>query len=153
MNEFCCFKHCWGVCEQNAIVNSVHVDEWTAEWGIITSNGTCFSQPFVFLQNVLGLTGSLAGYLLFIGQTADAACTPLVGYFSDKSSGCYKFGRRKCWHAFGKCTHKSNQVAKIMATCLSNDQSPYYFSPHFEPNSWLIDNIDTKNISEGMQRR
>ena len=59
-----------------------------------------------FLQNVVGLTGSLAGYLLFIGQTADAACTPLVGYFSDKSSGCYKFGRRKCWHAFGKFTHR-----------------------------------------------
>ncbi len=58
--------------------------------------------PGTFLfQNVIGLSGSLAGYLLFIGQTADAACTPLVGYFSDRSAGCYRFGRRKCWHAVG----------------------------------------------------
>ena len=112
MNERCCIKHCWGVYEQNTIVISVHVNNWTAEWPIIVS--ICFSQPFVFLQNVLGLTGSLAGYLMFIGQTADAACTPLVGYFSDKSSGCYKFGRRKCWHAFGKFTHIWIKAAKVM---------------------------------------
>ena len=31
-------KHCWGVYEQNAIVNSVCVDDWTVEWTNIVSN-------------------------------------------------------------------------------------------------------------------
>ena len=31
-------KPCWGVYEQNSIVNSVHVDDWTAEWEIIPNN-------------------------------------------------------------------------------------------------------------------
>ena len=35
-----CIKHCWGVYEQNSIVNSVHVDDWTVELAIIASNDT-----------------------------------------------------------------------------------------------------------------
>ena len=35
-----CIKHCWGVYEQNNIVNSVHVNGWTTEWAIIASNET-----------------------------------------------------------------------------------------------------------------
>ena len=31
-------KHYWGVYEDNSIVNSVRVDEWTAEWVTIASN-------------------------------------------------------------------------------------------------------------------
>ena len=30
-NKVCCIKHCSGVYEQNSIVNSVFVDDWTAE--------------------------------------------------------------------------------------------------------------------------
>ena len=30
-NELCYIKHCWGVYEQNSIVNSARVDYWTAE--------------------------------------------------------------------------------------------------------------------------
>ena len=33
-----CVKHCWGVYEQNSIVNNVCVDDWTAESVIIASN-------------------------------------------------------------------------------------------------------------------
>ena len=38
-NEPCCIKHCWGVYEQNSIVNSVHEDDWTAERVIIARIG------------------------------------------------------------------------------------------------------------------
>ena len=31
-------KHSWGVYEQNSIVNSVRVDDWTTEWKVIASN-------------------------------------------------------------------------------------------------------------------
>ena len=31
MNEFGFMKHCWGIFEQNSIVNSVRVDDWTTQ--------------------------------------------------------------------------------------------------------------------------
>ena len=37
-NVLCCIKHCWGVYEQNNIVNSICVGDWTAELAIIASN-------------------------------------------------------------------------------------------------------------------
>ena len=37
-NELDCIKHCNGVYEQNNIVNSVRVDDWTAELTIIANN-------------------------------------------------------------------------------------------------------------------
>ena len=37
-NKLCCVKHCWDVYEQNSIVHSVRVDDWTSEWAIIASN-------------------------------------------------------------------------------------------------------------------
>ena len=39
-NELFSVKHCWGVYEQISIVNSVRVDDWTAEWAFIASNAT-----------------------------------------------------------------------------------------------------------------
>ena len=33
-----CIKNHWCLYEQNSIVNSVGVDDWTAEWVIIASN-------------------------------------------------------------------------------------------------------------------
>ena len=36
--ELACTKHCWGVDVQNSIVNSVHVDDWTAKVVVIASN-------------------------------------------------------------------------------------------------------------------
>ena len=37
VNELDCIKHCWSVYEQNSIVNSVSVDDWTVECAIIAS--------------------------------------------------------------------------------------------------------------------
>ena len=37
-NELCYIKHCLGVYEQIGIVNSVPVDDWTAELAITTSH-------------------------------------------------------------------------------------------------------------------
>ena len=36
--SFVCINHCWGVYEQNSIVNSVGVDDWIAEWAIIAKD-------------------------------------------------------------------------------------------------------------------
>ena len=37
-NQFDCIKNCRGVYGQNSTVNSVPVDDWTAELAIISSN-------------------------------------------------------------------------------------------------------------------
>ena len=37
-NRLHSIKHFVGVCEQNNIVNSVRVNDWTAEWTIIASS-------------------------------------------------------------------------------------------------------------------
>lgn len=42
------------------------------------------------------------GYLLLIGQIADALSTPFVGYESDRLSGFCNYGKRKSWHLLGK---------------------------------------------------
>ena len=44
-NEPCCSKYCWSVYEQKSIVNSVCVDDWTAEWAISASSGLRYQYP------------------------------------------------------------------------------------------------------------
>ena len=45
------------------------------------------------------------------------------------------------------------KAAKVLATCLLNDQKSQLLLPHFDLRSWTIDNIDTQNASGGKKRR
>ena len=45
-----CSKYCWGACEQNSIVDSVPVDDWTAEWAIIVSTDIEISISDLFVH-------------------------------------------------------------------------------------------------------
>ncbi|XP_003243797.2 major facilitator superfamily domain-containing protein 12 [Acyrthosiphon pisum] len=54
-----------------------------------------FSYTMVFMQNVVGVPGTTAGFLLFFGQTVDAIATPFVGLMVDK------FGKKKNWVLLG----------------------------------------------------
>lgn len=47
-------------------------------------------------------SNAFAGYVMMTGQVFDAISTPLVGYESDVSKGCFKYGRRKSWHLMGE---------------------------------------------------
>lgn len=60
-----------------------------------------FSYLLLYLQDVLGFSHLLAGFLLLLGQVVDAAATPLIGYESDRVSGFFRYGKRKSWHLFG----------------------------------------------------
>ncbi|XP_060899746.1 major facilitator superfamily domain-containing protein 12-like [Labrus mixtus] len=60
-----------------------------------------FTYLLVFYHSVLGFQNSYAGVLLLVGQIADAICTPLVGYESDRTPGCGNYGKRKTWHLVG----------------------------------------------------
>lgn len=62
-----------------------------------------------------------AGALLLVGQIADAICTPLIGYESDRAPGCSNYGKRKTWHLVGK----------------SNKQTALHFSVPHEIQKWF----------------
>ena len=47
-HEVCCVRHCYDVYEQNSIVNSVSVDDWTAESENIAND--VLRTSFFFLQ-------------------------------------------------------------------------------------------------------
>lgn len=59
-----------------------------------------FSYSLVFYHRIAQFSNSSAGYLLFIGQAADAISTTFVGFASDRTkySLC---GQRKSWHLLG----------------------------------------------------
>ncbi|UJR38059.1 hypothetical protein I4U23_030741 [Adineta vaga] len=59
-----------------------------------------FSYSLVFYHRVAKFSNSSAGYLLLIGQIADALSTTLVGFASDRTKHgvC---GKRKSWHLLG----------------------------------------------------
>lgn len=69
-------------------------------------NDLCASMWFTYLlvyyHSVLGFQNWYAGVLLLVGQIADGVCTPLIGYESDRTAGCFKYGKRKTWHLVGK---------------------------------------------------
>ncbi|CAF1503684.1 unnamed protein product, partial [Rotaria sordida] len=61
-----------------------------------------FSYLLVFYHRIVNFTNASAGYLLLIGQVADALATTFVGFGSDQArKGLFGYGRRKTWHLFG----------------------------------------------------
>uniref|UniRef100_UPI00398E5FC3 major facilitator superfamily domain-containing protein 12-like n=1 Tax=Pristiophorus japonicus TaxID=55135 RepID=UPI00398E5FC3 len=68
-------------------------------------NDLCASMWFTYLlvyyHTVLGINNYNAGILLLIGQVADGLCTPLIGFESDRTRGCGRYGKRKTWHLIG----------------------------------------------------
>ena len=59
-----------------------------------------FSYSLVFYHRIAQFSNSSAGYLLLIGQVADAISTTFVGFASDRTKHnlC---GQRKSWHLLG----------------------------------------------------
>lgn len=59
-----------------------------------------FSYALVFYHRVARFSNGDAGYLLLIGQVADAFSTTFVGFASDRTKQrC--FTQRKSWHRLG----------------------------------------------------
>ncbi|XP_041659151.1 major facilitator superfamily domain-containing protein 12-like [Cheilinus undulatus] len=79
-----------------------------------------FTYLLVFYHAVLGFQNSNAGVLLLVGQVADAVCTPLVGYESDRTPGCGSYGKRKTWHLVGTLSVMLS-FAFIFNQCLGCD--------------------------------
>ncbi|KAF2904394.1 hypothetical protein ILUMI_01784 [Ignelater luminosus] len=62
-----------------------------------------FTYLLVFFHLVLEFDNWQAGFMLLIGQVADALATPFVGFHSDQSDNFWfcRYGRRKTWHLLG----------------------------------------------------
>ncbi len=60
-----------------------------------------FSYLLVFYHHVIQFSNEMSGYLMLLGQVADAIATPLVGYESDRTKGLCGYTKRKSWHLFG----------------------------------------------------
>ena len=75
-----------------------------------------FSYLIAYFHEVKQFDDALAGYLMLIGQVADAILTPIIGIACDRSvQGCCNLGRRKSWHVIGA-------VTKVFALpCIFND--------------------------------
>src|SRR5664279_3489708 len=53
----------------------------------------------VYLTNVVGFSGTLAGIILFIGKAWDAIIDPFMGQLSDRTRS--RFGRRRIFFLLG----------------------------------------------------
>uniref|UniRef100_A0A1I7YPA0 MFS domain-containing protein n=1 Tax=Steinernema glaseri TaxID=37863 RepID=A0A1I7YPA0_9BILA len=63
-----------------------------------------FTYLMIYLEKVVKLQSSSAGFLMLVGQVTDAIATPLVGILSDHSTLPHcsaRFGRRLSWHFLG----------------------------------------------------
>ena len=58
-----------------------------------------FTYLLLFFHAVLQITNTYAGIILLIGQVADAAATPVIGFLCDRTRS--RYGRRKTWHLAG----------------------------------------------------
>lgn len=58
-----------------------------------------FTYLLLFFHMVLRINNTYAGILLLIGQVADAAATPVIGFLCDMTRS--RYGRRKTWHLVG----------------------------------------------------
>ena len=58
-----------------------------------------FTYLLLFFHAVLRINNTYAGIILLIGQVADAAATPVIGFLCDKTRS--RYGRRKTWHLVG----------------------------------------------------
>ena len=61
-----------------------------------------FSYLLIYLHRIVLFENALAGYMMLLGQIADALSTGFVGFESDRTkSGFFNYGRRKSWHLVG----------------------------------------------------
>lgn len=92
-----------------------------------------FTYLLVFYHSVLGFQNTNAGVLLLVGQIADAICTPLIGYESDRTPGCGNYGKRKTWHFVGSLSVVLS-FAFIFNQCLRCDS----FTPQWASLIYFI---------------
>ena len=98
-------------------------------------------------------------YSLFFSEAVPSCDTfQLAGSFEDTTGDSLTLNGKSHEQCQYECLMKSEvkyihlNISRV-STCLSNGENSYYCSPHFDQNSFTINNFDTKNTSRGRQRR
>lgn len=88
-------------------------------------NDLCASMWFTYLvlffHKVVLLGNAYAGLLILIGQVADAAATPIIGFLCDNTH--VRYGRRKLWHLIGTVMVAAS-LFFFWHSCLGCENSP-----------------------------
>ncbi|XP_074659678.1 major facilitator superfamily domain-containing protein 12-like [Tubulanus polymorphus] len=93
-----------------------------------------FSYLLVYYHNVVRFSSDMAGYIMLLGQIADAVSTPLVGYESDRTrNGLCGYPKRKTWHLVGTMSVAAS-FPFIFNGCITCDDAPdwsrfIYYAP------------------------
>ena len=100
-----------------------------------------FTYLLLFFHAVLRIDNAYAGIILLIGQVADAAATPVIGFLCDKTHS--RYGRRKTWHLAGtvmvavsffffwhKCLVCSNVSTSLNTTNLASTWDECKYNDH-----------------------
>ncbi len=58
-----------------------------------------FTYVLYYVNEVVNLDSTTAGFVILSGQIADGITTPIVGFFSDKTDT--RCGKRNPWYYFG----------------------------------------------------
>lgn len=80
-----------------------------------------FTYLVLFFHKVVLLGNAYAGLLILIGQVADAAATPIIGFFCDNTH--VRYGRRKLWHLIGTVMVAAS-LFFFWHSCLGCENSP-----------------------------
>jgi hypothetical protein len=61
-----------------------------------------FNLSLIKSKRIVMFENAASGYMMLLGQIADALSTVFVGFESDKTEkGFFNYGRRKSWHLVG----------------------------------------------------
>lgn len=93
-----------------------------------------FSYLLLYLHRVVLFDNSLAGYMMLLGQIADALSTIFIGFESDRTEhGLCNYGRRKSWHLVGVISILISFpfMFNLCITCENTEQWAlfYYYAP------------------------
>ena len=80
-----------------------------------------FSYALLFWTKIVGMTDTEAGFLLLVGQLADAISTLFIGFAGNRTKFRW-YGKRKLWHLIG-CVLVILGFPFVFNICISCDEN------------------------------
>lgn len=111
-------KLCYGV---GHVLNDLSASMW-------------FSYLIIYFHRIVMFENAASGYMMLLGQIADAVSTVFVGFESDKTEkGFFNYGRRKSWHLIGVISVLVS-FPFMFNLCIACENAPqwylfYYYAP------------------------
>ena len=86
-----------------------------------------FSYLIIYFHRIVLFENATSGYMMLLGQVADAISTIFVGFESDKTqNGLFNYGRRKSWHLIGVISVLIS-FPFMFNLCITCENSPQWY--------------------------